>query len=126
MEFRDNKAIYYQISDLICENILLNKFPEGERLISVRDMAANLQVNPNTVMRAYSFLQEESIIYNKRGIGYFIADNGKDVVMNLKKNSFIKNTLPVIFKECALYQIGEDELVNQYEDYLKGVNSEIK
>lgn len=126
MEFKDNKAIYYQISDLICENILLNKFPEGERLISVREMAGNLQVNPNTVMRAYSFLQEENIIFNKRGIGYFIADNGKEIVMKLKKDAFIKTTLPVIFKECDLYGVGEESLLNLYREYLKGESDEVK
>lgn len=126
MEFRDNRAIYYQISDLICENILLDKFPEGERLLSVRDMAGDLQVNPNTVMRAYSFLQDENIIYNKRGIGYFIAKNGKEMVMDLKKDAFIKNILPGIFKECVLYKIDEDNIIKLYKEYLKGDGSEVK
>lgn len=126
MEFSSNKSIYFQIADLICENILLDKYLEGERLISVREMAANLEVNPNTVMRAYSYLQDENVIYNKRGIGYFISDKGKELIIGLKKDSFIRNELPVIFRECLLYGIGTDKLNGLYQEYLAGDSNEVK
>lgn len=126
MEFNSNKSIYFQIADLICENILLEKYKEGERLVSVREMAADLEVNPNTVMRAYSFLQDEEVIFNKRGIGYFISDEGKELVLGLKKESFIKDVLPGVFKECSLYGIDADMLNELYSNSLKGDSSEVK
>jgi len=126
VEFNTNKSIYLQISDLICQNILLDKYEEGERIVSVRDMAAALEVNPNTVMRAYSFLQDEEIIFNKRGIGYFIADNGKELVTDLKKGVFIKEELPDFFKNCHMYGIDENALLELYRDFLKGEVNEVK
>ncbi len=124
MEFNSKKSIYFQISDLICENILLGSFIEDERIQSVRDMAVELEVNPNTVMRAYSFLQEESIIFNKRGIGYFISKGAKNLVLNFKKSSFIKDELPNVFRESDLYGIDPESMKILYLDYLEGVNSE--
>ncbi|HEV7378757.1 MAG TPA: GntR family transcriptional regulator, partial [Dyadobacter sp.] len=56
MEFKDKQSIYLQIADYICEQILLAKWPPGERIPSVRDLASTLEVNPNTVMRTYDFL----------------------------------------------------------------------
>jgi len=72
MEFRDKQAIYLQISEYVCEQILLNKWLVGEKISSIRDLAVAMQVNPNTVQRAYDFLQQQEIITNKRGVGYFV------------------------------------------------------
>ncbi|QEN05221.1 GntR family transcriptional regulator [Thiospirochaeta perfilievii] len=126
MEFNSKKPIYYQISDLICENILLNKFKEDERISSVRDLAVELEVNPNTVMRAYSFLQDEEIIFNKRGIGYFISKDAKQLTLRLKKDSFIKDELPNIFKESSLYGIDPEDLKKIYIEYLSEDENEKK
>lgn len=62
MNFHSNKAIYIQIADLICEKILSNTFKEEERIPSVRELAVDLEVNPNTVMRTYEYLQDLEII----------------------------------------------------------------
>ncbi len=119
MEFSSNRSIYLQISDLICENILLNKLKEEERLQSVRDMAVELEVNPNTVMRGYSYLQDEGIIYNKRGIGYFVAEGARSGILKLRKERFIKQELLEVFKNSNLYGIDPDQLSNLYKNYLK-------
>ena len=55
MEFKETPAIYIQIAQYVCEQILLEKWKLGDKLISIRDMAVNMQVNPNTVQRAYDF-----------------------------------------------------------------------
>ena len=74
MEFGDSNAIYLQIADQLSENILLRKWSPGDRIPSVRELAVSVEVNPNTVMRTFNYLQEKGIIYNKRGIGYFVSD----------------------------------------------------
>jgi GntR family transcriptional regulator len=126
VEFNSKKSIYNQISDLVCENILLGNFVEEERIQSVRDMAVELEVNPNTVMRAFSFLQDEGIIFNKRGIGYFISKGATSLVLVLKKSSFVKVELPIVFKESDLYGIDPEGLKQLFMEYLKGVKNEIK
>ena len=85
MEFRDKQAIYLQIADHFCENILLEKWKPGDRIPSVREMAVNMEVNPNTVMRTFTYLQDKEIIFNKRGIGYFVSEDGLKRTINLKK-----------------------------------------
>jgi DNA-binding transcriptional regulator YhcF (GntR family) len=71
MEFRDNPAIYIQIAEYVCEQILLKKWKLDDKIISIRELAVTIEVNPNTVQRAYDFLQQKNIITNKRGIGLF-------------------------------------------------------
>ena len=69
MEFKEKQAIYLQIGEHISETILRKQWEEGEKIPSVREMAMSIEVNPNTVMRTYSYLQDRGIIFNKRGIG---------------------------------------------------------
>ena len=68
MEFKASPAIYLQIAEYVCENILLGTWALGDRIVSIRDLAVTMEVNPNTVQRAYDFLQQKEIISNKRGI----------------------------------------------------------
>ncbi|MDN5201332.1 GntR family transcriptional regulator [Fulvivirgaceae bacterium BMA10] len=117
MDFRDNKAIYLQIADFFCENILLKKWKEGERVPSVRETAVDIEVNPNTVMRTFNYLQDMDIIFNKRGIGYFVSEGAFEKTLTLKKDSFIKNDLPLIFKTMQLLNIDFDELKSYYDNH---------
>ena len=84
MIFKDNKSIYLQIADRICDEILLGKYNEDERIPSVREYASMVEVNSNTVMRTYDYLQSDEIIYNKRGIGYFVSKGAKKLIKNIK------------------------------------------
>ncbi len=117
MEFNDGKAIYIQIADYISENILKGLWKEGDRIASVRELAVEIEVNPNTVMRAYSYLQDEGIIYNKRGIGYFVGEKSMEKVMVLKKEDFIKKELPQFFRVIDMLKIDFDSLKKMYEGY---------
>jgi len=116
MEFRDNQAIYLQIADHIIENILLKKWPKGERIPSVREMAVQLEVNPNTVARTYNFLQEKEIIFNKRGIGYFVAENGLERAKAAKREEFIKYDVPAFFQKMELLEMTLDEVYEKYKN----------
>ena len=80
MNFKESKAIYLQIADHICDEVLLGQYQEEERIPSVREYAAVVEVNANTVMRSYDYLQTQGVIYNKRGIGYFVKSFAKFAV----------------------------------------------
>lgn len=114
MEFRDNEAIYLQIAGLVCENILTGKWLPGEKILSVRDLAVELEVNPNTVMRSYELLQEQGIVFNKRGQGLFVAGDGLERVVAFRKESFVRQNLPEFFKNMYLLGISMKEIENQY------------
>lgn len=94
MEFDSNKSIYLQICDTICENILSAELAPDSRIPSVREYGADIGVNPNTVMRSYEKLTSEGIIYNKRGIGYFISPDAKEIVLQSQRNEFLSQELP--------------------------------
>lgn len=120
MEFKDNQAIYLQIAELFFENILSKKWSSGDRIPSVREMAVTVEVNPNTVMRTFTYLQEKGIIYNKRGIGYFVSDNGFELTKALKKDDFLSQELPELFKAMDLLNVSIDDIDTYYEKYQKG------
>lgn len=119
MEFRDNKAIYLQIAEYVCEHILLGKWKADEKIPSVREMAVELEVNPNTVMRTYELLQNRDILSNKRGIGFFIADEAIANVKSYRKTQFMDDELPVVFRNVYLLNIGFDELESRYNTFVK-------
>ncbi len=116
MEFIENQPIYMQIADNFCENILLEKWKANERIPSVRDIAVTMEVNPNTAMRAFVYLQEKEIIYNKRGIGYFVAVEGYQRALELRRAQFIEKDLPVLMKTMKLLDISCDEMEALYNE----------
>ncbi len=115
MNFSKSKAIYTQISDHLCEEILKNIWLQEEKIPSIRDMAVSLEVNPNTVVRAYATLEQEGIIEMKRGIGYFVSSKAKTNILKIKKAAFLKEDLPGVFKAMDLLSINLDELKTLYQ-----------
>lgn len=119
MEFDNNKPIYLQIADFVCDKVLRNEWIAGGRIPSVRELGADLQVNPNTVMRTYDYLQGEDIIFNKRGIGYFVGENAVPNIVKLNRTEFFSHQLPMIFSTMKALGITLDEIKSQYETFLK-------
>jgi len=117
MEFRDNKAIYLQIAEFICERILLKTWAVGDKIPSVRELAVQLEVNPNTVARTVEFLQQKDIIFTKRGMGYFVSDEAVEKVMAFRKDDFLQNDLPLFFKNIRLLGIDFEELRSRFEEF---------
>ncbi len=117
MEFKKNQTIYLQIADFICENILTEKWPVEEKIASVRELAAMIEVNPNTIMRTYTYLQDKGIIYNKRGIGFFVAMDAPSNIQNIEKENFVKTELPEIFKKLDMLKMDFSEVESLYRKY---------
>ncbi len=116
MEFNNNKSIFLQICDVICEQILSGKLQPDGRIPSVREYGAEIGVNPNTVMRSYEKLTNEGIIYNKRGIGYFISPDACEIVLQAQRKEFIETELPQIRKRAKLLGIDLGEILKQVQD----------
>jgi len=119
MQFRESRAIYLQIADFICERILLKQWKSDERIPAVRELAVQLEVNPNTVMRTYEFLQSQNIIQNQRGIGYFVSPDGMKNATQYRKTEFIEKELPTIFRNIYLLDMDVEELKPRYEKFKK-------
>lgn len=115
MHFVKQKAIFMQIADYILDNILAEKLKQGDKIQSVRELAATVQVNPNTVMRTFNYLQEEGIIFNKRGIGYFVAEDAYEKTRDLKKTDFLDKYLPEVFRQMRLLKMEFQDLKSAFE-----------
>lgn len=118
IQFDSGSAIYLQVADFMSEKILTGEWAENERIPSIREVAAMVQVNPNTVMRSYAHLQDNEVIFNKRGVGYFVSDDGKTQVQAFKRVGFIETKLPRLFHEAALLSVTAEELKGLYETFL--------
>lgn len=119
MTFDDsNKAIYLQIVDILCDAILRGEYNENDRLPSVREFAASVEVNANTVMRSYDKLSTQEIISNKRGIGFFVATGAKTKILQERKISLFEQQLPPLFNQLTLLGISPDDLKDAFEKFL--------
>lgn len=118
MQFHNNgQAIYLQIVDYVCEQILQKKWLPEAKVPSVRELAIQLEVNPNTVARAYDFLKQQDIISDKRGIGYFITGQSVKMVIQYRKAVFIETDLPPVFRIMRMLGIETKDLQPLYEKY---------
>ena len=117
MDFHKKDAIYLQIVEMVCENIISKRWEEGEKIPSVRELAVSVEVNPNTVMRSYTYLQERDIIHIKRGIGYFVSENAYRNTVRIMRTNFIRNDLPIFFKTIKLLNMDFEELKERFTQY---------
>ena len=119
MTFKENKPIYLQIADRIMDEILQHVYEEEGRILSVREYTGVVEVNANTVVRTYDYLQNQGIIYNKRGLGYFVSPGAAQKIVALRKETFLQQVLPDVFKEMYLLHIPMETLAEMFEAYQK-------
>ncbi len=105
MQFSEDKPIWRQIYELIAMRILSGEWPELERILSVRELAAEVGVNPNTVMRSYERLEADGVIFNRRGIGFFVSEGAKGHIKELERQKFIDEELPKLQERLSLLDI---------------------
>lgn len=115
MIFSNEKPIYLQMADRLMDEILAGNYKDDDRIPSVREYAVLLEVNTNTAVKAYDELARENIIYNKRGLGYFVTPGAKEHIMNERKQLFIKEQLPELFRQMKLLGITIDDIKALYE-----------
>ena len=108
-----------QIDDRIFDEILQGQYKEEERIPSVREYAATVEVNANTVVRSFDYLQGQDIIYNKRGLGYFVALEGRERILELRKEVFLRDELPEFFRQLKTLDIPIKDVEKMYQEYLK-------
>ena len=119
IDFNNNtKAIYLQIADDICDKVLTGVFTPDERIQSVREYAALVEVNVNTVMRAYDYLAGLEIIYNKRGLGFFASPDARQKVIELRRREVLGDGVQAVFRQLAMLDITPAQLSEMYQQYL--------
>ena len=117
MQFQNQDAIYLQIADYIIENILRQRWNPGDRVPSIRELAIDVEVNPNTVTRTYAWLQELGVIGNRRGLGYFVADEGIARSRQLKMAEFVERDIPALSTTMELLGLEVKDLESWLLEY---------
>ncbi len=115
MEFQNGKSIFLQIADTITDKVVSGEFPAGQKIPSVRELASEMGVNPNTIMRTYSELQAMNILENQRGIGFFVSPDAQKIILQGKKQEFFHKVLPEFLRQATLLGISADELKKHLE-----------
>ncbi|MBR1395790.1 MAG: GntR family transcriptional regulator [Prevotella sp.] len=115
MNFTNDKAIYIQMADRLCDEILSGAYKDDDRIPSVREYAVLLEVNTNTAVKAYDELSRANIIYNKRGLGYFVTPGAKKQILKERKREFMKQRLPELFRQMQLLGITLEDVKDAYD-----------
>ena len=115
MIFTNDKAIYIQMADRLCDEILSGAYKDDDRIPSVREYAVLLEVNTNTAVKAYDELARANIIYNKRGLGYFVTPGAKKQILKERKREFMKERLPELFRQMQLLGITLEDVKDAYD-----------
>ena len=118
MNFKDNKAIYLQIADRIGDDVLSGKLAADAKIPSVREMAAQIEVNANTVARTYEYLQQSGIIYTKRGLGYYVAPDARDTIVRMRREQLMQGEMDYFLGQLKAVGITPAELQELYQEYL--------
>ena len=114
MIFTNDKAIYLQMADRLCDEILSGVYKDDDKIPSVREYAVLLEVNTNTAVKAYDELSRANIIYNKRGLGYFVTKGAKQQILKARKEEFMKERLPELFRQMRLLDIKLEDVKSEY------------
>ncbi|WHY21824.1 GntR family transcriptional regulator [Paenibacillus sp. G2S3] len=117
IEFDNNLPIYIQIMNYIKGEIVTGKLKPGDKILSVRELASELQINPNTVQRTFQELEREEIVETRRGMGRYVTSN-EDTILTIKKE-MAKDVLDRFIR-------GMQDLGFQGEDILAAVAENIR
>ena len=96
IDSRDKRAIYEQVVDRLSDLMLVGVLEPGDKLPSVRSLAVDLSINPNTIQKAYIELERLGYVYSVKGVGSFVAD--MDVIKENKKNIIYKELEELVDK----------------------------
>lgn len=114
MIFKEGTPIYMQIAERLQDEILAGRYAEGDRVPSVREYSVLLEVNVNTTVKAYEQLAALGAIYNRRGMGYFVADGAVAAILSQRRRAFLDEELPELFRRMTLLGITPDELLSRW------------
>lgn len=115
MIFNNEKAIYLQIADRLADEIMTGKYGDDDRIPSVREYGGMLEVNTNTAVKAYDALSRDNIIYNKRGLGYFVTPGAREQITSRRRHLFLTQALPDMCRKMRLLGITPDDVKEIYE-----------
>lgn len=113
IDSRDKRAIYEQVVDRLSDLMLIGALEPGDKLPSVRSLAVDLSINPNTIQKAYIELERQGYVYSVKGVGSFVAD--MDVIKENKKSIIYKELEELVDKSRKI--ISKEEFCKKVEEF---------
>src|SRR5512142_3197469 len=110
-EWNDNQPIYRQLRDRVVAMILDGVLKEGDSLPSVRNVAAEYRVNPLTVLKGYQQLVDEELVESRRGLGMFVRDGARKLLMQAERQRFLVEEWPRIHATIVRLGLTAEELL---------------
>lgn len=115
----DNRPIYIRLADQICDRILISEYQVLGRIPSVREYAVAQQVNPATAARAFETLERQGVIFNKRGLGFFVSEDAPDIIKKMRLEILLGEESKLFFSRISLLNVTPDQLRDMYAYYLE-------
>ncbi|WP_026702890.1 GntR family transcriptional regulator [Salibacterium aidingense] len=116
----ETKPIYIQIAEWIEAEILKGHLLPGERVYSQYKLADRFTINPATAAKGLTKLAEEGVLYDKRGMGKFVAEHAREMVIHKRKTHTLKKMVTDLVQEAERLELSEAELFHLIEDEIKG------
>ena len=113
IDSRDKRAIYEQVMDRLSDLMLIGALEPGDKLPSVRSLAVELSINPNTIQKAYIELERQGYVYSVKGVGSFVAD--MEVIKENKKSIIYKELEELVDKSRKI--ISKEEFCKKVEEF---------
>lgn len=125
MEFHKNKPIYLQIVDVLSQRVVSKEWKEETKIPTVKELAKELEVNHNTLMRSLELLQSEDVLMSKRGVGLFLTRDSYKQALELMRRSFYEDQVPEFFGTMNSLKITLGELIDLYKSNKKANESSL-
>ncbi|MBO5444665.1 MAG: GntR family transcriptional regulator [Muribaculaceae bacterium] len=114
----DNRPIYVRLADQICDRIMMREYQELARIPSVREYAVSQQVNPATAARAFEILERSGVIFNKRGLGFFVAQDAPAMIRRMRMETLLGEESKLFFSRISVISVTPDQLRDMYSNFL--------
>jgi GntR family transcriptional regulator len=118
--WNDNQPIYRQLRDKVVGLILDDMLTEGDALPSVRNVAAEYQLNPITVSKGYQELVDEGLVEKRRGLGMFVLEGAKARLLEAERDQFMREELPAFIERVDRLGIDPRKLLKKIEQVREG------
>ena len=121
--WNDNAPIYRQLRDRVVAMSLDGVLKQGDALPSVRQVAADFQLNPITVSKAYQELVDEQLVEKRRGLGMYVTDGARDALMQSERERFLREEWPQLFARLKRMNLDLATLMKSAESHGNGAQS---
>lgn len=115
MEFTQDKPIFQQVAEFIENQILDGLLLPDEQTPSTNEFQKIYEINPATARKGLNILVDEGIIYKKRGMGMYVSENAKEIILNKRQEEFFNTHIPQIIKELKRINITLAQLALEIE-----------